>query len=236
MSDDSAFEKLLASTAEKHCPELMSILADPKFVVVFQEMEHKENGLPPDMRIYNNGKLILYSSLFLIRRKDMLSEAKFALPFWYSLPIIPALIRFFKNLFKKKKKDARQPADETEQVTPEGDDHAKRIRGAAEKIEFDIVPAGFTIDSYLDELAARWSRLIDRQARENLVEDAKFLARDQLRRHLKIHRQFEPTREELGQMAYNMVTYNAALSSLSAKDPLILFLELYMVKLLLNIK
>jgi hypothetical protein len=236
MSDDSAFEKLLASTAEKHCPELMSILTDPKFVVVFQEMEHKENGLPPDMRIFNNGKLILYSLLFLIRRKDMLIEAKFTLPFWYSLPIIPALIRFFKNLFKKKKKDARQSTDETEQVTPEGDDHAKRIRGAAEKIEFEIVPAGFTIDSYLDELATRWSRLIDRQARENLVEDAKFLARDQLRRHLKIHKQFEPTREELGQMAYNMVTYNAALSSLSAKDPLILFLDLYMVKLLLNIK
>jgi hypothetical protein len=37
-------------------------------------------------------------------------------------------------------------------------------------------------------------------------------------------------------MAYNMAAYNTALSSLGAKDDLILFIELYMVKLLLNIK
>jgi len=236
MSDDGAFEKLLASTAEKLCPELMSILADPKFFVVYQEMDHKENSIPSDMKIFSNGKLVPYSSVFLIRRKEMLSEAKFTLPFWYSLPVIPGLIKFFGTLFKKKKNETRQRVDESEQLTPEETDHAAGIRMAAEGIEFDIVPPGFTIDSYLDELATRWSRLIDRQARENLIEDAKFLARDQLRRHMKINKHFQPTREALNQLAYSMVTYNAALSSLRAKDSLILFMELYMVKLLLNIK
>jgi len=236
MSDDSAFEKILASTAEKLCPELMSVLADPKLLVVYQEMDRKENGIPSDMKIFYEGKLLPYSSVFLIRRKEILLEAKFTLPFWYSLPIIPGLIKFFSNLFKKNKKGARQPLGESEQLTPEETDHAAGIRMAAEEIEFEIVPPGYTIDSYLDELANRWSRLIDRQARENLIEDAKFLARDQLRRHLKINKRFEPTREELSQMAYNMVTYNTALSSLRAKDSLILFMELYMVKLLLNIK
>jgi len=236
MSDDSAYEKILANTAEKLCPELMSILADPKLLAVYQEMDRKENGIPTDMKIFSDGKLLPYSSVFHVRRKEMLLEAKFTLPFWYSLPIIPGLIRFFSNLFKKKKKEARQPADESEQLTPEETDHAAGIRKAAEEIEFDIVPPGFTIDSYLDELATRWSRLIDRQARENLIQDAKFLARDQLRRNMKINKHFEPTREELSQMAYNMVNYNTALSSLRAKDSLILFMELYMVKLLLNIK
>jgi len=236
MLNDSAFEKNLASIAEKLCPELMSILADKKLFVVYQEMERKENGIPTDMKIFYDGKLLPYSSVFRIKRKEILLEAKFTLPFWYSLPIIPGLIRLFGSLFKKKKKEARPSTDESEQLTPEGADHAAGIRMAAEKIEFDIVPPGLTIDSYLDELATRWSRLIDRQARDNLIEDAKFLARDQLRRHLKINKNFEPTREELNQLAYNMVTYNAALSSLREKDSLLLFMELYMVKLLLNIK
>jgi hypothetical protein len=236
MLNDNAFEKILASTAEKLCPELMSFLADQKLLAVYQEMDHKENGIPIDMKIFYDGKLLPYSTVFHIRRKEMLLEAKFTLPFWYSLPIIPGLIRFFGNLFKKKKKEARQPIDESEQLTSEEADHAAGIRMAAEGIEFDIVPPGFTIDSYLDELATRWSRLIDRQARENLIEDAKFLARDQLRRHLKLNKHFEPTREALNQLAYSMVTYNTALSSLREKDSLILFMELYMVKLLLKFK
>jgi len=234
MSDDDAFEKLLAGTAEKLCPELMSILADTKFFIVYQEMERKENGIPPNMRILYNGKLIPYSSLFSIRRREALQEAKFTLPFWYSLPIIPALIGFFRKHFKKKNKETRQPASGSEQAIMEEADHAEGIRMAAEEIEFDIVPPGFTIDSYLDELAIRWSRLIDRQARENLIEDVKFLVRDQLRRRLKVDRQFKPNREELNQMAYNMIIHNPALSSLGSRDSLILFIELSIVKLLLN--
>jgi hypothetical protein len=236
MSDDDAFEKLLASTAEKLCPELMSILTDPKFFVAYRELDHKENGIPPNMRIFQNGKLLPYSSLFLIWRKDMLSDAKYALPFWYSLPFIPDLVRFFRNVFKKKKKKAEEPVGGSEQIASEELSHSEAIRMAAQEIEFDIVPVGYTIDSYLDELASRWSRLIDRQARENLIDDVKFLARDQLRRHLKVDKQFEPTMEELSQMAYNMATYNTALSSLGSKDALTLFIVLYMVKLLLNIK
>jgi len=236
MSDENAFEKLLANTAEKLCPELMSILADPKLFAVYQEIDRKENSIPSDMKIFYDGKLLPYSTVFHTRRREMLLEAKFTLPFWYSLPIIPSLIRFFNSLFKKKEKEVRQPADESEQLTPEETDHTAGIRKAAEGIEFDIVPPGYTIDSYLDELATRWSRLIDRQARDNLIQDAKFLARDQLRRHMKINKHFQPTREALNQLAYSMVTYNTALSSLRAKDSLILFMELYMVKLLLNIK
>jgi hypothetical protein len=236
MIDDNEFEKLLGKTAEKLCPELMSLLSDSKFLLVYQEMDHKENGIPAPMRIIYEGKLLPYSSVFLIRRKAMLQEAKVALPFWFSMPVIPALVGFFRQLFNKKKNAVKQPASGSEQEIVEEKDHAGKVRMAAEELEFDIVPPGYTIDSYLEELAARWSRLIDRQARENLINDVKFLARDQLRRRLKVDKQFEPTRDALNQMAYNMVTNNTTLSSLSAKDSLFLFIELNMVKLLLSIK
>jgi hypothetical protein len=237
MTDDDEFEKLLAKTAEKICPELMSILADPNFLMVYLEMDQKENAIPAAMKIFYNGKLLPYSSVFLIRRRAVLLEAKFVLPFWYSLPFIPGIVGFFTKLFGKKKKD-KQPADSSEQVIlGEADhDHAGQIRVAAEKLEFDIVPSGYTIDSYLEELTIRWGRLLDKQAREDLVDDVMFLARDLLRRRLKIDKQFKPYREELNQMASNLVIHNAALSSLSGRDSLVLFVELYMVKLLLNVK
>jgi hypothetical protein len=235
MTHDGEFEKLLAKTAEKLCPELMSLLSDPKLFLIYQEMD-KKDGIPAAMRIINEGKLLPYSTVFLIRRKAMLQEARFALPFWYSLPIISSLIGFFKNLFKKDKKAIKKPASGDEQAIAEEKDHAAEIRMIAEKLEFDIVPAGYTIDGYLEELGDRWSRLLDSQARETLINDVKFLTRKQLRRRLKVEKQFEPTREALNQMAYDMVIHNAALSSLSARDSLLLFMELYMIKLLLGTK
>jgi len=235
MQYDSEFDRLLAKTAEKLCPELMSLLSDPKFLLIYQELAHKENGIPAAMKIIDGGKLLPYSAVFLMRRKSMLQEAKLALPFWFSLPIISSLIGFFKNLFKKDKKD-KQPASNSEQVIVEEKDHAGKIRMAAEEMEFDIVPPGYTIDSYLDELGDRWTRLLDRQARESLMNDVKFLAKNQLRRRLKVEKQFEPTREALNQMAYNTVIHNTALASISARDSLILFMELYMVKLLSGTK
>ena len=234
MTSDGEFEKLLAKTAEKHCPELMSLLNDPKFFLIYQDMD-KKDGIPPAMRIIHEGKLLPYSSVFLIRRKAMLQEAKFALPFWFSLPLISDLIRLFKNLFKKEKKAVKKPAGD-EQVIVEGKDHAGEIRMVAERLEFDIVPPGYTIDGYLEELGDRWSRLLDSQARETLINDVKFLVKKQLRRRLKVEKQFEPTREALNQMAYDMVIHNTALSSVSARDTLLLFMELYMIKLLLFIK
>jgi hypothetical protein len=236
MTDDHEFEKLLGKIAEKVCPELMSLLSDSKFLLVYQEMDHKENGIPAGIKIFYEGKLLPYSSVFLIGRKAMLQEARQALPFWFSLPIIPALIGFFKKLFAKEKKAVKQPASGSEQASLEENDHAGKVRMAAEELEFDIVPPGYTIDSYLEELAIRWSRLLDRQARENLVNDVKFLAKSQLRRRMKLDKQFEPDREALSQMAYNMVVNNTTLSSLSSRDSLLIFVELFMVKLLLNIR
>jgi len=235
MTNDAEFERLLAKTAEKLCPELMSLLSDPKLILVYEEMSRKENGIPASMRIINEGKMLPYSAVFLIRRRAMLQETRLALPFWYSLPIISSLVGFFKNLFNKDKKAVKQSASSNELIVEEKD-HAGKIRNAAEELGFDIVPPGFTIDSYLDELGDRWSRLIDRQARESLVNDVKFLSKNQLRRRMKVEKQFEPTREVLNQMAYNTVIHNPALSSISARDSLLLFMELYMVKLLLSTK
>jgi pyoverdine/dityrosine biosynthesis protein Dit1 len=88
----------------------------------------------------------------------------------------------------------------------------------------------------MEELEDRWSRLIDRKAREDLINDVKFLARDNLRRVVKVQKNFKPTQEIISDIAANLVSRNKALRSLSARDSLLLYLELYMLKLLGNIK
>jgi hypothetical protein len=88
----------------------------------------------------------------------------------------------------------------------------------------------------MKELESRWSRLINRKARENLVEDARSLIRDNLRRNLKVQKSFKLTGESISQMATYIINSNKALASLADRDSLVLYTELYILKLLGNIK
>ena len=238
MENDSEFNKALFKFAKRLCPGLTNLLEDPKLLLVYEEVEQNQNGVPPPAEIFNKGQLLPYSALFLIRRKEILADAKLILPFWYSMPIITAIIAFFKNLARKRKAVKLSPDDNANSAegVPEEKDPAGEIRAAAEDIEFALVPPGHTLDSYLEELESRWSRLINKQARENLIEDVKSLIRDNLRRNLKIQKNFHLTQEIINQMAVNIVTRTPALASLSGRDSLILYSELYLVKLLESTK
>jgi hypothetical protein len=229
MENDEAFEKLLSKFMHKLCPMLLILLSDPKLLLVYEETE--QNGNPP-ARLFSKGQLLPFSSLLLIKRKEILADLKLTLPFWYSMPVFTAIVAFFKKLFQKKKNPKNHAANESEEDIPEDGD----IKAAAEELEFSLVPPGYTLDSYLDELENRWSKLINRKARENLIEDVKSLIRDQLRRNLKVQKKFRLTREIIGQMAVNIVTCNASLTGLSGRESLILYTELYLLKLLENTK
>ena len=216
----------------------MALLADNKLLLVYHEAENTPNGVPPAARVFSKGVLRPYSSIFLIRRKDILQEAKYVLPFWYSLPIISSIIGFFKRLAEGRKKYKALTAkddDSGEEILGESS-RAGEIRAAALELEFFLIPAGHTLDSFLEELEDRWSRIIDRKARDDLIHDVQFLARDYLRHAVKGQKQFKPTQEAINQMAFNLVTNNAALRSLSARDSLLLYVELFLIKLLQNIK
>ena len=237
MENNEDFEKALLKIAEKHCPDLMLLLEDPKLSAVYFEMDAKENGIPPSARIFNKGKLLPYSYLFNVRRKDLMVDAKLVLPFWYSMPLLSSIVGFFKKLLKRKPKKTLQQEDpDKDQDILEEKDHAAAIKDAAEDLELDLVPPGYTLDLYLKTLEDRWSRLIDKVARENLINDVQYLVKDSLRRTMKINKQFKPTREALNQIADNLVVRNQALSSLSSRNSLIFYMELYMIKLLVNIK
>jgi len=238
MDSDKEFEKYLIRLTGRICPVLTAVLEDPKLPLVYDEIEHNQAGVPPSVRFFSKGMLLPYSTLLLILRKEILTDTKLLLPFWYTLPIISPIIAFFKNLSKRRSPPKLLSGSDSDGGSGFKDEKSsvKEIRAAAEELEFSLVPSEYTITSYSEELENRWSRLIDRQARENLIEDVKSLIRDNLRQHLKLQKNFRITHETIHEMAENMVTRTPTLATLSGRESLILYSELYLVKLLKNIK
>ena len=238
MDNDGEFEKSLQKITARLVPVLTAVLKDPKLLLVYEEMEQSQNGVPPALKIFNRGQLLPYSALFLINRKDTLLDVKLSLPFWYSTPIFTGILAFFKGLSGKGKspKLSSPKAPEEPHSSRKGKDRAGEIRDAAGELEAALVPSGHTLDSYLEELESRWSRLIDRQAREDLVHDVKSLIRDSLRHNLKLQKHFVLTREIISQMAANIVIRTPTLAALGGRDSLILYAELYLIRLLQNIR
>jgi hypothetical protein len=211
------------------------MLADQKLLWVYQELERGQGALPPSSRIFRGNKLIPMSELYVLRRKDMLADAKVLLPFWYSIPLLAAIAAFFKK-FGGKKKQRQEESVETEELVMADSGVARDIQSAARAIEAALVPKGQSLDAYLEELEGRWSRLLDKQARQNLGDDVRALVRDSLRHIVRIHRSKKISREGLADIALMIISRNTALRSLGAKDSLQLYLELYMVKLLVNFR
>ena len=235
MESDGEYEKLLAKLAGKLCPTLSALLEDPKLLLIYDEMKHNPNMSPGSLNIFNNGQLVPYSSLFLTQRKVMLANIKLNLPFWYSMPVLMSIIAFFKKLTNKKK-EIRVADERDEAAAPEEKSRAEEIRAAAEKLESDMVPERYTLDTYLEQLESRWSKLIDKKARENLVTDVKSLIRDYLRLNLKVQKRHKLTRDMINQMAVNAIVRSPSLSAMSDRNSLILYSELYLLKLLQKVK
>ena len=238
MESDEEYEKVLSKVTEKLCPILSSILEDPKLLLVNEEMEQSQGGIPLSIKIFNKGMILPYSSLFFITRKEILTDAKLVLPFWYSLPIITPIIAFFKKISAKRKapKLYTTVKAESDGGNQDDNDRSNQIRAFAEELQQTLVPPGFTMESYLEELESRWSRLIDKKARENLIEDVKSLIRDNLRQNLKLQKHYKMSKELIHQMAVNLVTRTTTLATLSGRESLILYSELYLLKLLQNIR
>ncbi|MDR0720470.1 MAG: hypothetical protein LBF78_12605 [Treponema sp.] len=238
MEEDREFDKLLEQYIEKYSPVFSSLLKDPKLLLVYEEMEQSGQNIPIAGKIFSKGELLPYSAILLLKRKELLDDARIVLPFWYSFPLLTAIIAFLIKLFNKKKmkKNAAKTmeSEDNKDDLLGGEDNSQDSVNAAQEIELAMVPLGFTLDSYLEDLASRWSRILNMQARKNLVEDVNSLIRDNLRKTLRVQKQYKITRENLSQLAISIVSHTPSLQSLNPKEALLTYIELYLVKLLEN--
>ena len=236
MEKDGEFEKLLGFYSNNFNPVLSVMLEDKKLLWVCEEMERTQGIISSSLRIFKMGKLLPMSVLYSIRRKDLLTDARIILPFWYSFPVISAIAAFFYKLKKKKKK--KQAAEYIEiEVAP--DLKTKTIRDLkeiAELIKTGLVPLDQTMDSYMALLENKWNKLIDANSRLNLLTDIQSLVRDNLRKMVKIHKTKKISFESISEAANQIIMGTPSLHSLSNQESLGLYIKLYMAKLLSNVK
>lgn len=231
MEKDDDFDKLLAVYTENENPVLQALLDDPKLTLVYAEMENSHAPIPPASRIVKAGRLLSLSALYAFRRKDLLSDAKFALPFWYSIPFLSVIVVFFKYR-KKKKGRKKQPEETAADFSPESPAKEGQIQSLARRLESELVPAGLSLNDYLADLESRWSRLIDEEARQHLISDVRALIRDNLRYAVRIHKTKKLSPESLKEIADFIIANSAALQRLGGRQSLRQYMQLYMVKLL----
>ena len=230
MESDSEFERLLVRQTRALNPLLMMTLEDPKLFLAYDEANRERGSLSQPLQIFRDGRLLPFSNLYGLQRRALLSDVKLKLPFWYSIPFLVGIIRFFKKLFGIQAIDRGENGEEAVFVEREPNEFQQSVR----QIESIIVPPGKTLDEYLAELESRWIQLLDKNARKNLVYDVQSLLRDNLRYAMKVYKLKRITREGLREMVSLIATRNPALSSMADQESLRLYMELYMLKLLLN--
>lgn len=232
MESDEEFEKLLERFTKNNNPILYAILEDPKLNWACNEIEKTQGENPQAARIFKNGELLPYSAIFLLRRKELLSSIKLKLPFWHSIPILSGIIAFFKKLFRKNK--ASQPDKDTDDEFAAVVHEPSDLRQCIHQIETALLPMGKNIDAYLLELEDKWIRLIDKKARENLIIDLQSLLKDTLRNALKVYKLKKISRDGLREMSSLLVQRHSAFHKVRDKDALLLYMDLFMLKLLMQ--
>ncbi|WP_156789667.1 hypothetical protein [Gracilinema caldarium] len=244
MQNEEAFEQELWELIDRLSPPLSALLNDKKLYLVHTEFENGEHGIPEHTRLFYKGSLVPLSELLLLKQKDLLTDVKVLLPFWYSLPIISSIIAFFKQQRKKLKKVKKNvstvaPQHDLEEIeTDERNnsgvkqkDHRKELREVALKARSSLIPEGHTLDSYMDELRDHWNRLINVEAKNNLTEDVNSLIRDYLRRTIRSLKHAHFTADRISNLAEALVN-TPNLQKLPAQESLKLYIQLYIIKLL----
>lgn len=242
MENKEDFEKLLLHYTGELSSTLMAILEDQKLVLVYTELEQTQGGVPESLRFFSKGKLIPLEALLFIKQKDLLADARILLPFWYSIPFFIALMAFFKNWGRNRRRAAKIKADgdntDESEAAPssEKETWAHELHASAREIETKLVPAGHTPDSYLAELEGSLGMLINKKAREDLIEDIHSLIRTRLRHILRLQKNVRITFDALEQITSNIIAENPVLQRLSRQDLLYMYIKLYIIKLLLQTK
>ncbi|MDR2745882.1 MAG: hypothetical protein LBB77_00420 [Treponema sp.] len=243
MENDADFERLLGSLNASMNPLLHDFLEDKKLFWVYDELERTDKAIPAASRILERGKLIPYSLMFLIRRKEILFDAKMSLPFWYSIPIIRSIIAFFTRMGKKKKHNQHEArkADgidfaDTEASVDASRAHSREFLNSVREMESELVSGDQNINDRLRDLQRQWGRLLDSTAQQNLVDDVNSLIRDNLRQSLRVWKKQRITLIHLRDLAQGLIYGNPNLRTMANRDALLLYMQVYMVKLLKTVK
>ncbi len=238
MTDQKAFEVCLENEVKTSSPILYALLqANFLSLVHYDAQNNKEK-----MHLFANGKLLPYSELLMLSRREISTDAKILLPVWYTIPIISWIAKFLFRPPKKKKTNGAIEAVPTAQLQLKNADEPnnfsnatknqrrKEFHDAALDAESKLVPVGSTLDREMDSYIRQWNRLLDKKLSNNLTEDVNSLLRDYMRKTIRQIKSSTFTLERMKNLADN-VMQNPALQKITDKEQLRMYILLYIVKL-----
>ena len=248
MRDPATFEKFLDKILQTVSPVLYALFNAPFLELVNHEEQSAKNTTGAAGSFFKNGELVPYTEILLLSRIELLGDAKLHLPFWYVTPPFSAILRLFFGQPKKKtpkrqktQKVYTEPsevADFDRPSTIAKDSAGKRkeeIRAAAEKLTARYVPTGSTLDRELAAYERCWNFLLDKNARQNLTEDVNSIIRDYLRKVIKTLRGPTIDAERIHNLAATLSS-SQELKKITAHEQLFMYIQLYIIRLLSNIK
>jgi hypothetical protein len=171
------------------------------------------------------------------------SDSRILLPFWYTIPIISWIAALILKP-SKKDKNRRKRAEETklpsyekeEETTSKPLDKKKELRNAAKALEEQIVPEGSTLERELSAYNHQWNRMLNKKHAMDLTEDVNSLIRDYIRKIVKTLHGSTFTMERVQNLAESLAKRTPALSKIPDQEQLIMYIQLYIVKLIKNIQ
>ena len=193
-----------------------------------------------------------FHELLDLSRVNLLKAARANLPFWQTVPILSAIVRLFRRLLQPPARGkeavpdpgaASRSRDGTASPGPglpedggiAGSTDTRsmlRSRGQIRSLLAFYVPKGTSVDETLADLADRWNPLLESGQKQDLVDDVNALVRDLLRpiRRAVLSR---PIDQQRIRALARQISENRNLSKIRNRDPLMRYIELYVIKTLL---
>lgn len=258
MDNSLAFEKCLQREVQATQPILYALLNSSFLPLIsYYDNDDEEEENIGRLTLYRDGILISYSEILMIARQEILTDVKIKLPFWYTAPVISwiASLIFGKKKPKAKKKDkapsktAAEQAMEEHKVKEEAKDREyetkastgdekmsrkKELHKAAANVEHALVPPNSTLDRELAAYCHDWNNLINKEASNNLTDDVNALIRDYMRKVLRTLPSSGFTVDRVKNLSQVLVD-SPSVAKIKNHEALLMYTELYIVKLVKNI-
>lgn len=248
MKDQKAFESRLEKEIRIQSPILSALLHSSFLPLLSYDASGGDDT--SKISLFVNGQLLPYSDILLMSRQELLNDAKIMLPFWYSMPVVSWIAKMLfrppkskRNKTQKTKaekyreeEEAKRKEDETTAMLSQNATVSKKVafREAARNAEQSFVPTSSTLNRELDSYEKIWNQRLGKETHNNLTEDVNSLIRDYIRKTLRTMKVESFTTERIHSLAESLMTA-PGLQKIRERDALLMYIQLYMVKLVKNI-
>lgn len=245
MKSAAAFEKKIESMCKSHSPVLYALLHASFIPLLSLDAESGSGESMNGFKMFDHGRLLPLSTLLMLDQKELLTDTRILLPFWYTIPIISSILAFFRKAKtgkKSVKKTAKKVAetrddeqDERENAHKAAQQKKKDLKDAVANIEKKMIPEDSTLEQELETQLDIWNRHIDMGIKENLTEDVNSLIRDYMKKTIRTIKASTFDRARVENLATVLVD-TPNLQKVKNKDALHLYVQFYILQILRSIK